>query len=169
MDRRSPKLGRSPAFACWFNSSTEYLAQGSPPTWWFLGCVPFSNASGFTLVRFFCPIRDVYRARSSDSGPQRYGPLRPVCSSSSAGPRAAPPGPWCPGPPGWLTACQSPQHLSSSRQSPRLGGWWVACQGPGAPEPPAFGMGIPVRSGRSDRRAAGKGFLPSEMTALASR
>ena len=39
--------GRSPAFACWFNSSTEYLAQGSPPTWW------FPNASGFTLVRFF--------------------------------------------------------------------------------------------------------------------
>ena len=23
------------------------------PTWWFLGCVPFSNASGFSLVRFF--------------------------------------------------------------------------------------------------------------------
>ena len=31
------------------------------------------------------------------------------------------------------------------------------------------GMGIPARSGRSVRRAAGKGFLPSEMTALASR
>ena len=30
-------------------------------------------------------------------------------------------------------------------------------------------MRIPVRSGRSDRRAAGKGFLPSEMTALAFR
>ena len=44
--------------ACWFNSSTEYLAHGSPPAWWFLGCVPFSSVVG--------PIRDVYRARSSD-------------------------------------------------------------------------------------------------------
>ena len=40
----------------------EYLAQKSPITWWLLGCVPFSNASGFTLVRFFAQ----YRARSSD-------------------------------------------------------------------------------------------------------
>ena len=51
MDRRSSGYGRSPALACWFSSSIEYLAHGSPPAWWFLGCVPFSSASGFTLVR----------------------------------------------------------------------------------------------------------------------
>ena len=48
-----PQVGSVPRLRCWFNSSTEYLAQGSPPIWWFLGCVPFSNTSRFTLVRFF--------------------------------------------------------------------------------------------------------------------
>ena len=57
---------------------------------------------------------------------------------------------------------------------PEAGGMVGCLSGPSAPgratpEPPAFGMGIPARSGRSVRRAAGKGFLPSEMTALASR
>ena len=57
---------------------------------------------------------------------------------------------------------------------PEAGGMVGCLSGPSAPgratpELAAFGMGIPVRSGRSARRAAGKGFLPSEMTALASR
>ena len=57
---------------------------------------------------------------------------------------------------------------------PEAGGMVGRLSGPSAPgraapAPPAFGMGIPARSGRSARRAAGKGFLPSEMTALASR
>ena len=115
------------------------------------------------------PIRDVYGARSSDpaarkntDSPTRLLIIQRRTASCTSGP----------GPPGWRTACQGPRHLSSSRQSPNLGGWWAACQGPrhlGAPHQRLFGMGIPVRSGRSARRAAGKGFLPSEMTALASR
>ena len=93
------------------------------------------------------------------SGPQRYGPLRPVCSSSSAGPRAAPPGPWCPGPPGWRTAWLVPPE-------PEAGGMVGGLSGPSAPGRAARAPRL--GSGRSDRRAAGKGFLPSEMTALAS-
>ena len=72
------------------------------------------------LGEVFRPIRDVYRALVVGlSGPQRYGPLRPVCSSSSAGPRAAPPGPWCLGPPG--ARARGWQALGTwARRTPRL-------------------------------------------------
>ena len=166
MDRRSSGYGRSPALACWFSSSIEYLAHGSPPAWWFLGCVPFSSASGFTLVRLLAqsgtctgPGRRTQRPAKMRTSPTRLLIIQRRTASCTSGS-------WVSRPPGWRTACQGLQHLSSSHQSPKLWGWWAACQGPrhlgAAPEPPAFGMGIPARSGRS-------GFLPSEMTALASR
>ena len=121
------------------------------------------------LGEVFRPIRDVYRARSSDpaarkdtdlSDPFAHHPaqdqelhLRVLGVQAHRG------------------GGQGPRHLSSSHQSPGMVSGLSGPSAPGraAPEPPAFAMRIPVRSGRSDRRAAGKGFLPSEMTALASR
>ena len=109
------------------------------------------------LGEVFRPIRDVNRARSSDPAARKDADLSDPFAHHPAQDRELHLR---------VLACQGPRHLSSSRQSPRLG-MVGGLSGLSASGRAAFDMGIPVRSGRSDRRAAGKGFLPSEMSALA--
>ena len=110
------------------------------------------------------PIRDVYRARSSDPAARKDADLSDPFAHHPAQDREL-----------HLRVLGVQAHRPELvAPEPEAGGMVGCLSGPSAPgratpEPPAFGMGIPARSGRSVRRAAGKGFLPSEMTALASR
>ena len=157
--------GRSPTLACWYNSSTEYLAHGSPPTWWFLGCVPFSSASGFTLVRLLAqsrtctgPGRRTQRPAKIRTSPTRLLIIQRRTASCTSGS-------WVSRPTGVADGLSGP---SAPELVARLGGWWAACQGPrhlGAPHrsPPPLEWGSPsdpadLSGGPPERRDDRLGF-----------
>ena len=125
-----------------------------------LGCVPFSSASGFTLVRLLAqsgtctgPGRRTQRPAKTRASPTRLLIIQRRTASCTSGS-------WVSRPTGVADGLSGPSAPELVAPEPEAGGgWWAACQGPrhlGAPHqrPP---MGIPVRSGRSVRRAAGKG------------
>ena len=143
----------------------EYLAHGSPPTWWFLGCVPFSSASGFTLVRLLAqsgtctgPGRRTQRPAKIRTSPTRLLIIQRRTASCTSGS-------WVSRPTGVADGLSGPSAPELVAPEPEAGGMVGCLSGPSAPgratpEPPAFGMGRHWKPGKI------KTQLPTSQRAL---
>ena len=142
--------------------SVPRLGLLSPPAW----CVPFSSASGFTLVRLLAqsgtctgPGRRTQRPAKIRTSPTRLLIIQRRTASCTSGS-------WVSRPTGVADGLSGPSAPELVAPEPRLGGWWAACQGPrhlGAPHqsPPPLEWGSPSDPGDLSGGPPERGSFPA--------